>query len=101
MYKGATFVGETIKSVQNQSYRNWEMIIVDDCSPDDGAGIAEVNKYAHNDQRIHLISSKENRGSSGARNIALKAAKGRYIAFLDWILMTFGIQTFWKNSLCL
>ncbi len=83
MYKGAALVGETIKSVQAQSYRNWEMIIVDDCSPDNGAGIAEVNKYAQNDQRVHLIASKENRGSSGARNIALKAAKGRYIAFLD------------------
>ncbi len=83
MYKGAAFVGETIQSVQAQSYRNWEMIIVDDCSPDNGAGIAEVEKYSKNDSRIKLIASKQNRGSSGARNIALKEAKGRYIAFLD------------------
>ncbi|MBJ2193420.1 glycosyltransferase family 2 protein [Sangeribacter muris] len=82
MYKGAAFVGETIESVLAQSYQNWEMIIVDDCSPDDGTGIAEVNKYT-SDPRIKLIASKENRGSSGARNIALKEAKGRYIAFLD------------------
>lgn len=82
MYKGAAFVGETIESVLAQSYQNWEMIIVDDCSPDDGAGIAEVNKYT-SDPRIKLIASKENRGSSGARNIALKEAQGRYIAFLD------------------
>ena len=54
MYKGAALVGETIKSVQAQSYRNWEMIIVDDCSPDNGAGIAEVNKYAQNDQRVQI-----------------------------------------------
>lgn len=82
MYKGAAFVGETIESVLAQSYRNWEMIIVDDCSPDEGAGIAQVNKYT-SDSRIKLISSKENRGSSGARNIALKEAEGQFIAFLD------------------
>lgn len=82
MYKGAAFVGETIQSVLAQSYRDWEMIIVDDCSPDGGAGIMEVKKYTH-DSRIKLIESKQNRGSSGARNIALKEAKGRYIAFLD------------------
>ena len=83
MYKGAAFVGETIRSVLAQSYKDWEMIIVDDCSPDDGAGIAEVEKYSKDDNRIKLIASKKNRGSSGARNIALKEAKGRYIAFLD------------------
>lgn len=83
MYKGAAFVGETIESVQAQTYNNWEMIIVDDCSPDNGAGINEVKKYAEKDNRIILIESKKNRGSSGSRNIALKKATGRYIAFLD------------------
>lgn len=83
MYKGAKFIGETIRSVQAQSYPYWEMIIVDDCSPDDGAGIAEVKKYTETDQRIKLIESKKNNGSSGSRNIALRNATGRYIAFLD------------------
>lgn len=83
MYKGALFVGETIESVLSQSYQNWEMIIVDDCSPDDGAGIKVVRDYEQQDPRIRLIASKENRGSSGARNIALREAQGRYIAFLD------------------
>lgn len=83
MYKGAAFVGETIESVQAQGYQDWEMIIVDDCSPDNGAGIAVVKRYAAQDARIILMESKENKGSSGARNIALRAAKGRYIAFLD------------------
>ncbi len=82
MYKGASFVGETIQSVQSQGWTNWEMIIVDDCSPDGGAGIREVRKYT-SDPRIILIESKENRGSSGARNIALGKARGRYVAFLD------------------
>lgn len=81
MYKGADFVGKTIQSVLIQSYQNWEMIIVDDCSPDGGAGINVVKSFS--DPRIKLIESKANKGSSGARNIALKAAQGRYISFLD------------------
>lgn len=83
MYKGAAFVGETIESVIVQTYGMWEMIIVDDCSPDDGAGIAVVKAYAEKDSRVKLIESKKNTGSSGARNIALRAAEGEFVAFLD------------------
>lgn len=83
MYKGAAFVGETIQSVLNQTYENWEMIIVDDCSPDGGDGVREARRRSNGDPRIKIIESKVNRGSSGARNIALEAAQGRYIAFLD------------------
>lgn len=83
MYKGAAFVGDTIESVMAQTYENWEMIIVDDCSPDDGAGIAVVKTYVAKDSRVKLIESKKNSGSSGTRNIALRAAAGEYIAFLD------------------
>ena len=82
MYKGAAFVGEAIESVLMQTCANWEMIIVDDCSPDNGAGIAEVKKYTA-DPRVVLIESEVNSGSSGARNIALRRSKGAYIAFLD------------------
>lgn len=81
MYKGAAFVGETIESVLRQTYTDWEMIIVDDCSPDGGAGIRVVKQYK--DPRIKLIESNVNKVSSGARNIALREAKGRYIALLD------------------
>ena len=81
MYKGAAFVGETIESVLRQTYTDWEMIIVDDCSPDAGAGIQVVKQYKG--PRIKLIESKVNKGSSGARNIALREAQGRYIALLD------------------
>lgn len=79
----SVFIGEAIESVLAQSYAAWEMIIVDDCSSDGGAGIAVVNSYAGRDSRIRLIASGEKRGSSGARNIALRAARGRYVAFLD------------------
>jgi len=83
MYKGADFIAETIESVIQQSEKNWEMIIVDDCSPDDGAGIAVVKKYADADNRIKLICLSENRGASGARNEAMRNACGQYFAFLD------------------
>lgn len=52
MYKGASFIGETIESVLKQTYQNWEMIIVDDCSPDGGASINVVKQYK--DSRIKL-----------------------------------------------
>ena len=83
MWKGAGLVGATIDSVLAQSFPDWEMIIVDDCSPDDGAGAAVVQSYADKDPRIKLIRAIVNRGSSGARNQAMEAAKGRYFAFLD------------------
>lgn len=83
MYNTGDFIGETIQSVQKQTYENWEMIIVDDASPDGGAGIREVKKYAVTDKRIVLVESKVNSGSSGARNRALRKSRGEYIAFLD------------------
>jgi len=83
MYKGVDVIAETIESVIQQSERNWEMIIVDDCSPDGGAGSAVVKKYVDADNRIRLIQLTENRGSSGARNEAMRNASGRYFAFLD------------------
>lgn len=81
MYKGGKFIQATINSVLNQTYKNWEMIIVDDCSPDNGEGCNIVKSNI--DSRIKLIESKINKGSSGARNLAIKESKGEYIAFLD------------------
>jgi len=83
MYRGADLIGETIDSVIKQTYNKWELIIIDDCSPDNGAGIFAVNKHIEKDSRIRLISLSENRGSSGARNEGIRAAKGDFIAFLD------------------
>lgn len=83
MWKGANLVGETIESVLSQTFNDWEMIIVDDCSPDNNAGVNVVLSYANNDERIKLIQLKKNKGSSGARNEAMKVAQGRYYAFLD------------------
>ena len=83
MWKGAALVGATIESVLKQDYIDWEMIIVDDCSPDEGAGTSVVQSYADKDARIQLIRATVNRGSSGARNQAMDVAKGRFFAFLD------------------
>ena len=80
-YNCAKTIDDTIKSVQNQSYTNWEMLIVDDCSTDDTAAI--VRRYAENDNRIRLICLSENSGSAVARNVAIRNARGRYIALLD------------------
>ncbi|MEH6955594.1 glycosyltransferase family 2 protein [Neobacillus drentensis] len=73
------FIAETIKSVLNQTYQNWEMLIVDDCSTDNSI---EVIK-SFNDNRIKLFINKNNSGAAISRNYALKEAKGKWIAFLD------------------
>lgn len=83
MYKGALLVSDTINSVIAQSYTNWEMIIVDDCSPDNGEGAKVVQSFVQKDNRIKFIQLKKNKGSSGARNEAIRNANGRFLAFLD------------------
>lgn len=80
-YNAERFIGETIESVMNQTYSNWEMIIVDDQSTD--STVAIINAYQQKDDRIKVYVLSENSGSAIARNEAMKMAKGRYIAFLD------------------
>jgi len=80
-YKSERFIFKTIDSVLSQTYKNWEMIIVDDVSPDKSNEIIE--KYIKQDSRIKLIKLEKNNGPALARNRAIKEANGRYIAFLD------------------
>src|SRR6185369_15345215 len=80
-YNAALLIPQTIESAQSQTFRDWEMLIVDDCSTDDTCAVVE--RYAVSDPRIHLLRQPENGGTARARNAALKAASGRYIAFLD------------------
>jgi glycosyltransferase involved in cell wall biosynthesis len=79
-YNVEKYIGETIKSVINQTCGNWELIIINDGSTDDTADIAK--KMAEKDPRIKLYS-QENGGVSRARNKGLTLAQGDYIAFLD------------------
>ena len=80
-YNSERFIAETILSVQAQTYQNWEMIIVDDCSTDRTAEI--VASFQEKDSRIKYFYNSTNKGSALSRNLALQKAKGKWIAFLD------------------
>ncbi|MGP4079006.1 glycosyltransferase family 2 protein [Pseudalkalibacillus sp. R45] len=80
-YNCAKFIKSTIQSVQAQTYENWEMIIVDDCSKDNTAEV--ILAEAENDPRIKYIKLEKNSGAAVARNTAINEAKGKFIAFLD------------------
>lgn len=80
-YRAAGFIGDAIQSVRIQEYSDWEMLIVDDCSPDDTC--ARVEAVSTRDPRVRLIRQTRNSGPAAARNLALSQARGRYIAFLD------------------
>lgn len=81
IYNGEKFIEETIISVKKQTYTNWEMIIVDDCSKDNSEKI--IKKLAESDERIKYFRLDKNSGVANARNTALKISKGRFAAFLD------------------
>lgn len=79
-YNGAKYIEETILSVKNQTYADWEMLIVDDGSEDESEAI--IRKYADNDDRIKYIY-QNNGGSASARNNGIAKAEGQFIALLD------------------
>lgn len=81
MYNAEHYVAETMDSVLKQTYENWEMIIVDDCSTDQSPDI--VKQYAKKDGRIRYYRNTQNLGVAKSRNAAIEFATGRYIAFLD------------------
>ncbi len=80
-YNCGKFIGRTIESVLAQTYKDWEMIIVDDRSTDDTKSIVE--KYAVRDDRIKYCLLEQNSGAAVARTTAMKMAAGAYMAFLD------------------
>lgn len=79
VYNGEKFLSETIKSILSQTYKDFEFLIIDDCSTDNSIKI--INSY--NDDRIKLVKSLKNRGQSMTMNEGLKLAKGKYIARID------------------
>jgi len=81
VFNGESHIRNTIKSVRNQSYSNWEMIIVDDASNDGTVKI--IREYAALDKRIRFSLLTENSGSAIARNVGLRMAQSNFIAFLD------------------
>lgn len=86
VYKAENFIEETIDTVVAQTFTDWELLLVDDRSPDHSAEVIEKKRKTLPDEtakKIHLIRKEKNEGAAKARNTGLDAAKGRYIAFLD------------------
>ncbi len=83
-FKMGQFIGEALESVGAQTYPQWEVIVVDDAGPDDGTRAAvEAFGAKHPRHRVEYIRHDKNQGVSAARNSAIKAAKGEWLAFLD------------------
>lgn len=80
-YNSGEFISDSIASIQAQTHKEWELIIVDDASIDMTAEICQ--KYAAADLRIRYLRQAHNMGVAEARNRAIRAAQGRYLAFLD------------------
>ncbi|MEI2311408.1 glycosyltransferase family 2 protein [Bacillus nitratireducens] len=80
-YNASSFIKETIQSVQSQTYKNWEMIIIDDVSKDNTCEL--IKEEIKKDSRIRLIELQENGGPAIARNTGINNAKAKYVAFLD------------------
>ena len=81
VYNSEQCVSYTIKSVLDQTYENWEMLLVDDCSTDKSLEI--IRNYAQLDPRIKVFKNINNSKAFETRNVALRNAKGSFIAFLD------------------
>ncbi len=94
-YNSAKYIAETIQSVQNQTYSNWEMLIVDDCSTDETLAI--VKEKSEVDSRIKWFKLDKNSGPGLARNKGIENAKGDFMTFLDADDIWF--PTFIENSI--
>lgn len=81
VYNAAGFIHDTINSIFNQTYNNYEILVIDDDSKDDTVKI--IQRLKSNEKRIKLINLDSNFGPATARNYGIKNATGKYIAFLD------------------
>ena len=80
-YNSSKFIKDCVNSVFSQTYKNWEMFIVDDCSEDNSKEI--ISELSTKDKRIKPIFLEKNVGAAEARNTAIRQSKGKYVAFLD------------------
>jgi len=99
-YNAARYVDEAVRSVMKQSYTDWDLFVVDDCSSDETCSIVEA--IADTDARVKLLRQAKNGGPAAARNRALAVADGRWIAFLDsddvWLPEKLGLQLRFHES---
>ena len=93
VYNVEKYIRQSIESVINQTYKDWELLIMDDCSKDSSYQIME--EYAAKDERIKIQRAEKNKGVVKVRNSLTQMANGRYIAFLDsddlWMVVVFAV----------
>ena len=83
VYNAENFIEETMDCVSAQTYTNWELLLVEDCSSDNTVTIIQQYLEKTRDDRIRLIRQPSNLGAARARNRGLREANGRYVAYLD------------------
>lgn len=83
VYNVENFIGQTMDCVVAQTYRDWELLLVEDCSTDSTAALIRQYMERTGDSRIRVVSQPSNMGAARARNRGLAEAKGRYISYLD------------------
>lgn len=81
VYNAEKFLKDTVRTVLEQTYPNWELLLVDDCSNDDSVNI--IKEYVTKDDRIQLLKNEKNSGAALTRNKGIEEAKGTYLCFLD------------------
>lgn len=81
VYNAERFLRETIACIQRQTYTNWELLLVDDCSTDGSREL--IREFEEKDNRIHLLCAAENQGAARSRNQGVMASKGQYLCYLD------------------
>ncbi len=83
VYNVEKYICETVECVRNQTYENWELLLVEDCSKDNTVAVLQEYLEQVQDTRVRLIRQEKNNGAARSRNRGLKEARGRYIAYLD------------------
>ena len=83
VYNAAPYIENTVQMVLQQTYQDFELILVDDCSTDNSVALLEELLEQRKDARLRLVKKERNQGAAAARNTGLDMASGRYIAFLD------------------
>lgn len=81
VYNVEKYLSQAIESVLNQTYGNFELLLIDDCSPDRSPAMCDA--YGKKDGRIHVVHLEKNAGVSNARNVGMDMAKGKYLFFMD------------------
>ena len=83
VYNAENYIRQTVDMVRKQTFTDWELILVEDCSKDNSAEVLRSLESELQDARIRVIYKEKNEGAAKARNTGIDAANGRYLAFLD------------------